>query len=70
MVAYAADKSCAQLAMSVAPVYIADSLTKEAMDSLIQQGINTLWKEGSTVCYTQEGAKLTMNISDLTAVKK
>ena len=67
LVAYAADKSCAQLAMSVAPVYISDSLTEEAMDSLIQQGINTLWKEGSTVCYTQQDLKFTLNNSALNA---
>lgn len=70
LIAYTADLGCAQLAMKLMPVYIADTLSEDGLNALTQQGIYSVWKADNTVCYTQEGAKLTMNISDLTAVKK
>ena len=70
LIAYGADMGCARLAMMLAPAYIADTLPEDTLTALTKQGIYTVWKTENTVCYTQEGAKLTVNISDLTAVKK
>ena len=70
LIAYDADMGCARLAMMLAPAYIADTLPEDTLTALTKQGIYTVWKTDNTICYTQEGAKLTVNISDLTAVKK
>lgn len=59
LVAYSAELSCGQLALSVMPVYVADTFSEDALNALTDQGIYSVWFDGVRIKHNQEDLKLT-----------
>lgn len=58
LVAYSEEAGCAELLMQMIPVFIADDFSSEALDMLAEQGIHSVWCEGSAVCHTDSQVRL------------
>lgn len=57
---YSYERSCAELAVKLAPVYIAAELDTGALQALEGEGIHTLWAEDTVLCHSEETAQLTL----------
>lgn len=57
--AYAERLSCAEVLLKAAPVYIAEELSEEAVNNLASDGIYSIYCEGNTIKYNEEGLLLT-----------
>jgi len=64
LTAYAADQSCAEVLLQTIPVFITDELSREALQELASNGINSIWCEGQNVLYTDAAANLTLQPQD------
>ena len=62
LVVYSRGKSCAEAALAMAPVYIADEFSRDALQALKADGIYGVWFEGQNLYYNEEGLTLTKNI--------
>lgn len=58
LVVYAPELGCAELLLKAAPVFIAEELDLTAMKSWKQEGIGSIWGEGSSLCYNRKDAVL------------
>lgn len=56
LIAYAEGIGCAEIALRLCPVYIAADFSREAVRSLTDSGIHTVWCSEQIVCYSQQGA--------------
>ena len=61
LVAYSDHHSCGQLALQVMPVYVADTLSEDALNTLADQGIESVWFSGKQLMHTQEDLNFTVN---------
>ena len=59
MAAYADNMGCAEILLKVSPVYIADTMDTEAVKSLAENGIQTIFGENSVLYYTDPGLEQT-----------
>lgn len=58
LISYSAKKSCAELALLVAPVFIADNLKTEALTELSTQGIHSVYCQEDILAYTEDSLTL------------
>lgn len=58
LVAYGEDKSCAQILMKIAPVFLQETLQEDALGALTKDGIYSLWCVDSQIRYNQQDLKL------------
>ena len=66
LVSYSADLSCGQLALAVMPVYVADTLSEEALNALTEQEIYSVWFNGKQLMYNQNDLEITVKDSSYT----
>ena len=59
LVSYSEALSCAELAMSVMPVYVADTFSEDALNALAQQEIYSVWFSGKQLMHNEEDLNLT-----------
>jgi len=59
MVGYSEDKSCAQVAISLLDVFVADSLDTDVLSELEKQGISSVWFEDLEICRSNMGLIVT-----------
>ncbi len=52
LTAYAKDQSCARLALKLYPVYVAEELNTDALRTLAQSGIHSVWMEDTVIRHT------------------
>ena len=62
MISYSRNASCAEILLSVAPLYIQESLDSQQINGLVQKGIYTVFPDGNTV-YTND-ASLSLKLYD------
>ena len=55
LVCYSGAQGCAETLLRVLPVYLSDSLDTAALNRLTDDGIYSLWCEGRTIRYNDEG---------------
>lgn len=58
LVAYSTDCSCARIALSVAPLFIAENLDETTLNALAADGVNSIWFKNQTLFYNQKDVKL------------
>ena len=63
LVAYSKTKSCAEIAMQVAPIYIADAFEEEKLLGLQDADIYSVYCKESAICYNEK----TLTLSDIYA---
>lgn len=61
LLSYSTELSCGQLALAVMPVYVADTLSEEALNALTEQGIFSIWFKEQQLMYNEKGLSLTVN---------
>lgn len=66
LMGYSKDKSCADLLLSVMPVYVADSLDQ----SLIPEDVGVLWREGNVIYHTDRLMSFTVYEGDMLKLTK
>ena len=59
LVGYSKDAGCAEIALALAPVFIADQLDAETLNGLTEQGIYSIWFDGDTLLYNDADADIT-----------
>ena len=64
LVAYSAELSCGEIALRVMPVYVADTLSEDALNALTEQGIYSVWFDGKQIKYNQEDLMITVKDPD------
>lgn len=60
LVSYSDQLSCGKLALTMMPVYVAESLSEEALNALTEQGIYSVWFSGKKLMYNQMDLSLTI----------
>lgn len=60
LLAYGKGKSCAEIALQVAPVFITESLDRQALSALADSGIHSVFMEQQTVFHTQQALSITI----------
>lgn len=60
LVAYGNGKTCAEILLQLAPVYISDTLDRDGLIALAQQGIHSVWCEEQVLLYTQKELTVTL----------
>ncbi len=68
MIAYAGDKSCAEILFAMIPVYLSDSLSDSGLADMKHAGISSVYVEGTTVHHNDPEAKLTNVYPGITVV--
>ncbi len=56
--AYSQEKGCGEMVLELADIFIADSFQEEALMSLQDAGIFSLWPQGRTLCYNDPSLEL------------
>lgn len=69
LLGYSKSAGCAELALALAPVFIADQLDTGALNALTQRQIFSIWFEDSCLMYNEEAADVTIS-SDVPYQKK
>lgn len=64
LLGYSESASCAEIALKLAPTYIADSFSADGLKSLTAEGIYSVWFEGKTLHYNQQGLQLVPKTDD------
>ena len=59
LTAYSEELGCGELALRLAPVYVADALDAGALDRLAQEGIQSIHCRDRVIYATEPGASLT-----------
>ena len=60
LVGYSGELSCAEIALRLAPYYIADSFSADGVRSLATEGCYCIWFEGTQLLYTQQDLQLVL----------
>lgn len=60
LISYSADLGCAEILLQTAPIFIAEELRTEALSSLAEKGIYSLWNEGAALKYNEPGRNLVL----------
>lgn len=58
LVSYSKDKSCGEVLLCAMPIYIEDSFDRDRLLSLAQNGIYSLYSDGTVLCYNEENLSL------------
>jgi hypothetical protein len=61
LVSYSENLGCGELALSVMPVYVADTFSEQTLNELTNEGIYSVWFNDKQLMYNQQGLKLTVN---------
>lgn len=59
LVSYSKTKTCAEIALSLLPVFIADELDSTALTELEDKGISSVWFEDLVICKSDSGLVIT-----------
>lgn len=68
LISYSRELSCAELAMSMLPIYAADSLSEVLLTELTDSHVHSIWFAGKEMRHTEENLQIT--VSDSTVVTK
>lgn len=60
LVSYSESASCAQIALSIAPVFIGETVDTDAIAAMTGSGIYSIWFDGGKLHYNQADAKLAL----------
>ena len=60
LLCYSQSKSCTEILLEAAPLFIAEELDEAALSHLAEREIFSVWGVGTTLRYTQPGAKLAL----------
>ena len=60
LVSYSESASCAQIALSIAPVFIGETVDTDAIAAMTGSGIYSIWFDGGKLFYNQPEAKITV----------
>lgn len=52
LVSYSYGSGCAQLLLEIAPVFIADSFDTQALQALVEEGVQSIWCSDAVICHT------------------
>lgn len=69
LVGYSKELSCADIALKLAPLFIADSLEPDAVTALSEDGLYCIWFDGGILCYTEKDAEIAMQTTEDAAYK-
>lgn len=58
LMGYSQTLGCADIALQLSPVFIAEDFSRDALLALQENGIDTVWCENKTVCYSQIGLQI------------
>lgn len=58
LTAYSSDATCAAIALSMEPVYVADALSQDALGDLLEDGIYSIYCEDQTIYYNDQNLNL------------
>ena len=58
LVSYSESASCAQIALSIAPVFIGETVDTDALAAMTGSGIYSIWFDGGKLHYNQADAKI------------
>lgn len=58
LLAYAEGVGCAEIALQLSPAYVCDAFSRDAVLSLTDNGIHTVWCKDKIICYTQQDAPI------------
>ena len=58
LIVYSETASCGELALKLAPIYVAETLDTAALTALAGEGVFSVWCEDETVLYTDPDALL------------
>ena len=67
LVSYSTEAGCAELALSMLPLYVADDLDESLINKLTGKKIYSIWFEGKELRYNEQVARLTVTDSAVTA---
>lgn len=67
ILAYSKTASCADIALSLSSVFIAEEFDRTALLSLSNQGISSIWCEDSKLCYSDKAVDLKLTDDHYTA---
>jgi hypothetical protein len=56
LISYSNDASCAEVLLSVMPIYISNAFEQEKLTGLSQDGIYSIWFDGTLLRYNEENA--------------
>ncbi len=59
LVSYSSERSCAQIALAVADIYVGENFDSRKLDALRSSHIYSIWPEGTQLCYND--LQLTLN---------
>lgn len=60
LVSYSKELGCAELALSMLPLYVAEDFSEELLNELTAQSIYSVWFAGSLMRYNQQGLPITL----------
>ncbi len=66
LVSYSDKLSCGRLALTVMPLYVAETLSEDALNALTEQGIYSVWFNGKKVMHNQKDLQITIKDPDYT----
>lgn len=61
LVVYAPERSCAEVLLDTVDLYLAESLSEDALIALADQGVYSVWFVPETVCYTENDASFVLS---------
>lgn len=61
LVSYSETLTCAELALKMMPVFVADSFAEDVLTALTEQGIHSVYFSGKQIKYTQSDLKITIS---------
>ena len=64
LVSYSDKLTCGEIALTVMPVYVADTLSEDSLNALTDQGIYSVWFSGKQIKYNQEDLMITVKDPD------
>lgn len=70
LVSYSKNAGCAEITLALAPVFIADQLDTETLDSLTERQIYSIWFDGDSLVYNDADAIITVNSPEGVSYRK
>ena len=63
---YSTERGCAEIALALAPIYIAQAFDAQALNALVEQDIYSLWGMDGVLYYNEQYVSLDLLYSDAT----
>ena len=70
LVAYSTERTCGEIALAAAPLFVADSLDTDGLTRLVGNDIYSIWFEGEKLLYNEQNAAIVVQNTDGTAYEK